>query len=102
MSASSSTASARRSRPDVRSQLYHLLRRTTTQDQRDGLKRRVAHTRARLAPLYALRHGTFTAADLRAELERRLPADFEILMVHCSLNDLKPTYAEGPRELLDA
>jgi aminoglycoside 3-N-acetyltransferase len=84
----------------MRSAVYHLLRRTLTQSQRNRLKRRVAVTRQRLAPLYVLRHGRFGAHDLRAELERRLPADFEILMVHCSLNDLRPMYRDGPAELL--
>jgi len=85
----------------ARSAAFHLLRRTMTQEQRNRLKRQVALTRERLAPVYVLRYGRFDPPELRAELERRLPADFEILMVHCSLNDLRPMYGGGPLELLE-
>lgn len=84
----------------MRSAVYHLLRRTVPQARRNRLKRRIVVARQRLAPVYVLRHGRFDADDLRAELERRLPPDFEILMVHCSLNALRPMYREGPAELL--
>ena len=86
----------------IRAKLYHLLRRTTSQDRRNRLKRRVAHARKRLAPLYRACYGTFGAEELRDELARRLPPDAEIVMVHCSLNDLQPMYIGGARELLDA
>ncbi len=85
-----------------RAELYHLLRRTTSQDRRNRLKRRIAHARKRLAPLYRARHGTFAADELRDELAGHLPPDAEIVMVHCSLNDLQPMYIGGVRELLDA
>jgi aminoglycoside N3'-acetyltransferase len=85
----------------MREQLFHLLRRTTSQDQRDRLKRRIAHTRKRLAPLYRARYGTFRAEELRDELASHLPPDAEIVMVHCSMNDLQPMYTGGVKELLD-
>jgi len=56
----------------------------------------------KLAPLYRLRHGTFDAADLQRELAGRLPDDAEIVMVHCSLNDLRPTYVGDANELVNA
>jgi aminoglycoside 3-N-acetyltransferase len=86
----------------MREQLYYALCRTMSQDQRNRLKRRIAHTRKRLAPLYRVRYGTFGAEQLRDELARHLPPDVEIVMVHCSLNDLQPMYIGGVRELLDA
>src|SRR5436190_7765316 len=86
----------------MRAQLYYVLRRTISQEKRKRLKRRIAHVRKRLAPLYRARHGTFGADDLRVELARRLPADTEIVMVHCSLNDLQPTYTGDVKDLMDA
>lgn len=86
----------------MRKQLYRLLRRALSQEARTRLKRRMAHTRRRLAPLYRARYGTFTADELVAELVRRVPEDFEILMVHCSLNDLQPAFLGSASELLDA
>lgn len=82
--------------------LYNLLRRATSQDQRNRLKRRIAHTRTRLAPVYRVRYGTFAVQELRDELASHVPPDAEIIMVHCSLNDLQPMYIGGSKELLDA
>ena len=86
----------------MRAKLYQLLRRTLSQDRRNRLKRRIAYMRRRLAPLYRARYGTFGVAELRDELARHIPPDAEIVMVHCSLNDLHPMYIGGVRELLDA
>jgi aminoglycoside 3-N-acetyltransferase len=85
----------------MRRQLYNLLRRTLSQEQRNRLKKRLWHLRSRSARLYRLRYGTFSAAELCSELERRLPADAEIIMVHCSLNDLQPMYTGTAGDLLD-
>ena len=52
--------------------------------------------------LYRARYGTFEAEDLRTELARQLPHDTEIVMIHCSFNDLQPTYVGNVKELLDA
>jgi aminoglycoside 3-N-acetyltransferase len=81
--------------------IYHLLRASISQERRNALKRRIARGRVRLAPLYRTRYGTFTADELCAELAKRLPPEAEILMVHCSFNDLKPMYLGDARELLD-
>ena len=74
----------------------------TSQEQRRQIKLSIASARKRLAPLYRVRYGTFGAEELRDELARHLPPDVEIVMVHCSLNDLQPMYAGGVTELLDA
>jgi aminoglycoside 3-N-acetyltransferase len=86
----------------VKRNLYHQLRSATSQDFRNRLKRHIAHTRKRLAPLYQARYGTFGAQELRDELASHLPPDAEIVMVHCSLNDLQPMYSGAVNGLLDA
>lgn len=86
----------------MKRRLYNLLRKTLSQERRNKLKKRVAHARTKLAPLYRARYGTFGAAELRDELARRIPRDAEIVMVHCSLNDLEPMYTGSAKELLDA
>ena len=52
--------------------------------------------------MYRARHGTFDAGDLKEELARHLPTEMEIVMVHCSFNDLLPMYTGSVKELLDA
>lgn len=56
--------------------------------------------RAKLSPLMRAVYGTFDAAALRDHLEKRIGKDFEILMVHSSMNYLRPTYAGSPLELV--
>jgi aminoglycoside 3-N-acetyltransferase len=56
--------------------------------------------RSSLNPLLKLIHGSFDAPALRAHLEQRLGQDFDILMVHSSVNHMKPMYSEGPLELV--
>lgn len=56
--------------------------------------------RVRLHPLIRAVNGTFGAADLRRELERRLHGQFEILMVHSSVNHMAPMFTGTPLELL--
>ena len=81
----------------LRAKLYQLLRRIMSQEQRNRLKR-VSHTRASaFAPMYRGRYGTFVAEELRDELADHVPPDAEIVMVHCSLNDLQPMYIGGVR-----
>jgi len=85
----------------MRARIYNLARSALSQDDRNRLKRRVAHTRKQLSPLYRAYYGSFDAHDLRDELTRRLPSDIEILMVHCSVNDLAPMYTGNASQLLD-
>ncbi|HME95201.1 MAG TPA: AAC(3) family N-acetyltransferase [Methylomirabilota bacterium] len=56
--------------------------------------------RVRLHPLIRAVNGTFGAADLRRELESRLPGPFEVLMVHSSVNHMVPMFMGTPLELL--
>lgn len=85
----------------MRQLVYNVLRRTLPQKRRNRLKQRVMRERLRLAPLLRARHGSFDARDLCNELAPKISRETEIIMVHCSLNDLVPMYSEGPRELLD-
>jgi aminoglycoside 3-N-acetyltransferase len=55
--------------------------------------------RSKLYPLMRAWYGTFDAASLRRHLEERL-GDFEILMVHNSVNHMQPTYTGGPLDLV--
>lgn len=57
-------------------------------------------SRTRLATLLRLVHGSFDAPALRAHFEQRLPADFEILMVHSSFNAMKPMFTGTALDLL--
>ena len=47
-------------------------------------------------------HGTFSTEELIAELNRRLPRDFEILMVHSSFDTFLPMYKGNAKELVSA
>jgi aminoglycoside 3-N-acetyltransferase len=78
------------------------LRSSLSQERRTELKRLQGLALKRLAPVRSLIHGTFTSAKLRAELTRRLPADFEILMVHSSYDSLLPMYKGTANDLLAA
>lgn len=54
------------------------------------------------SPLLCLLHGTFTASDLMAEIDKHLDKDWQILMVHSSVNGLMPMYKGNALELLKA
>jgi aminoglycoside 3-N-acetyltransferase len=56
--------------------------------------------RRKLYPVLRFKYGTFDAASLRAHLEQHLDSDFEILMVHSSVNHMSPYYTGNPLELV--
>ena len=56
--------------------------------------------RGRMAPLMLLLYGSFDAAALREHLEQRVGTDFEILMVHSSVNHMLPMYTGTPLEMV--
>jgi aminoglycoside 3-N-acetyltransferase len=56
--------------------------------------------RTKLHPLMKLVHGTFDTAALRAHLQERVGTDFEVLMVHSSVNHMKPMYLDNPLDLV--
>jgi aminoglycoside N3'-acetyltransferase len=57
-------------------------------------------TRKTLAPAMRRLYGTFTADELREHLEKRLPCDFEVLMVHSSVNHMQPMYVGDPLQFV--
>ena len=68
------------------------------------LKVRSAYFRLKkkASPLLRLIHGTFTTSELIAEIDRHLDDDWQILMVHSSVNNLHPMYTGSAMELLQA
>lgn len=56
--------------------------------------------RRKLSPVMCLMHGTFDTESLRKHLEQRLDPNFEILMVHSSVNHMLPYYRGTPLELV--
>ena len=78
------------------------LRRTLSQDTRTQLKRLQGVARKRCAPVLSLVHGAFGTEELLREVKRRLPDDYEILMLHSSFDGLLPMYKGTARELVSA
>lgn len=56
--------------------------------------------RGRLAPAMRWLHGTFDADALRRHLVERIGDDFELLMVHSSVNHMLPMYTGTPLDLV--
>jgi len=77
-----------------------LAARHLKQEQMQALRERYLALRARLNPVLRAVYGSFDAATLRAHLEQRIGKDFEILMVHSSINHMQPMYNDGPLELV--
>jgi len=65
-----------------------------------ALRDRYLDIRHRLAPLMRVAYGTFDARALRMNLDQQVGTDFQVLMVHCSVNNLAPMYTDGPLDLL--
>lgn len=65
-----------------------------------ALREQYRGLRNRLAPLMRAVYGTFDADALRRHLEQRVPQDFEVLMVHSSVNNMTPMFTGGPLDLL--
>jgi aminoglycoside N3'-acetyltransferase len=77
-----------------------VLRHALSQQQRTELKRLQGLARKRFAPVLSMVHGNFGSDELREELVRLLPPDFEVLMVHSSYDGLIPMYKGTAAELL--
>lgn len=89
---------AARLRAGVRS----TLRGALSQEQRTELKRLQGVVKKRMSPVLSMVHGSFTTADLMANLANRIPKDFEILMVHSSFDGMLPMYKGNAKELVSA
>jgi aminoglycoside N3'-acetyltransferase len=86
----------------VRAGVRATLRRALSQERRTELKRLQGIVRKRFSPVLSMVHGTFGTDELVAEVKRRLPSDFEILMVHSSFDGLLPMYQGSAKELVSA
>ncbi len=93
---------ASRSLGVARAGVRSTLRRFLSQERRTELKRLQGVARKRLAPVLTAVHGTFNTEDLVAELNRRVPRDFEILMVHSSFDTFLPMYKGSAKDLVNA
>lgn len=58
-------------------------------------------SRRKLSPINRFIHGTFDTDSLRKHLEQRLDPNFEILMVHSSINHMLPYYKGTPLEVVN-
>lgn len=85
----------------IKQHAYHALRRIASQRQRDQIKARVSRFRQKLAPFLNKWHGIYGNAELEIELRPRIPADFDILMVHSSISSMQPMYQGTARDLLN-
>ncbi len=85
----------------IKQKAYYVLRRFTSQNQRERLKTRISHFRRRSSPLLKGWYGTYDNADLEAELRKYIPPDFAILMLHSSISNMQPMYQGTAKDLLE-
>ena len=79
---------------------FYILRRTTSMSVRQNLKFRLWKLRVKIAPLIRAWYGTYGTLELEAEILRRLPSNFDILMVHSSISNMFPMYRDTAGDLL--
>src|SRR5712691_4989287 len=65
-----------------------------------ALRTRYFSVRTKLSPVMRVLYGTFDTPALRDHLEQRIGTDFEILMVHSSVNHMKPMYTDTALDLV--
>ncbi|MGB0714030.1 MAG: AAC(3) family N-acetyltransferase [Gammaproteobacteria bacterium] len=82
--------------------LSGVLHRHLDAERMDRLRSLYFAGRRRLFPLMRMVHGTFGADDLVEHLRARFPEDFDVLMVHSSVNHMEPTYTGTPLDLVNA
>src|SRR5215467_10813587 len=69
-------------------------------DQFAVLREWYFEVRTKLQPLMRAVYGTFDSAAIKSHLEQRVGRDFEILMVHSSINHMKPMYDDNPLQFV--
>ena len=77
-----------------------LAKRFLTDDGVDSVRALYLRSRRVVSPVLRLVNGTFDSDTLRAHLELRIGHNFEVLMVHSSVNGMKPMYTGTPLELV--
>ncbi len=85
---------------DLFEKLSGLAVRRLRREHLTALRDAYLKARKRLHPVMRVVYGTFDTADLRQHLERRIGSDFDILMVHSSVNHMKPMYRDDPLSLV--
>jgi aminoglycoside 3-N-acetyltransferase len=70
------------------------------QDRLLALREAYFSMRTKLYPVMRVVYGTFDSAALRDHLEQKIGTDFEILMVHSSVNHMKPMYTDSPLDFV--
>ena len=69
-------------------------------DQFAALREQYFALRTKLHPVMRAVYGSFDSAAVKAHLEQRVGRDFEILMVHSSINHMKPMYDDNPLQFV--
>jgi aminoglycoside 3-N-acetyltransferase len=77
-----------------------LAQRYLTPQRVEALRSSYLTARTKLHPLMRTVYGTFNSVDLRAHLEQRIGTEFEILMVHSSVNHMQPMFTDSPLQLV--
>ncbi|MDN5205419.1 AAC(3) family N-acetyltransferase [Fulvivirgaceae bacterium BMA10] len=85
----------------MKAQLYYLARKIFSQELRNKLKVYQYDLKKKVAPVREKVYGNFTTGDLGKELKKKLPDNFDVLMVHSSHSAMLPMYTGNLRELLD-
>jgi aminoglycoside 3-N-acetyltransferase len=69
-------------------------------DQFAALREQYFALRTKLHPVMRAAYGSFDSASVKAHLEQRVGHDFDILMVHSSINHMKPMYDDNPLQFV--
>ena len=80
--------------------LSDLANRLLPESTTRGLRLRYLAGRRHLSSIERLVYGSFDATALRAHLEERVGTDYQILMVHSSMNRLSSVCSDGPLALV--
>ncbi len=65
-----------------------------------ALRTQYLSVRRRLHPVLRMAYGSFDVTALRHHLEQRIGSNFEILMVHSSMNKMSPMFTDRPLDLV--
>lgn len=84
----------------LRAGIRSTLKRYLSQERRAELKRIQGNVRKKFAPVLSTVYGKFGTAELIEDLKKRLPSDFEILMVHSAFDPMLPMYTGTAKELV--
>ena len=69
-------------------------------DQFAALREQYFAMRTKMRPVLRTVYGGFDSAALKEHLDQRVGRDFEILMVHSSINHMKPMYDDNPLQFV--